>query len=207
MRIDRLSPDRGRYRARRDSLDRFADDLDAPFTRPCTGCDKPCPCSGSASCACACGPDCAVAAHHLSCDPHDHPIEAGIVPLVYAMATLRTIVPCWSCEGHEKKTGGLMRPPQVWFHARALSHVAVIDEFVQELATGKKLSCRWHVRSVTMGNRLDSTFALAPDLQDTAEVSLPHLRRDARTIAEELTQGVRALVDRFRADLYQVLIS
>lgn len=201
MRIDLMKPDHKRYCERRDELNRFAGDLDAPFARPCANCNMPCPCCGSPTCTCACGPSCAHAPAELSCDPGGHPIEPAIVPLVYAVATLRSVVPCWSCEGHKKKTGGLLRPPQVWFHAQSLAHVAVIDEFIQDLSVKSKLTHHWRVRSITMGNRLDSTFALEPDLHDWDDVSLLRLRRDADIIAEELTKGVRDLIDRFRTEL------
>ena len=58
-----------------------------------------------------------------------------------------------------------------------------LDDFVQELSVKKKLSLHWRVRSITMGNRLDSTFALEPDLQNWDDVSLLQLRRDANVIA------------------------
>lgn len=205
MRIDRMKANSRRYRERKDELESFAGDLDAPFTRPCANCDKPCPQCGSTTCSCACGPSCADAPKGLSCDPAGHPIEPAIVPLVYAVATLRSVVPCWSCEGHEKKTGGLMRPPQVWFHAHSLAHVAVIDDFVQNLSVQKKLKHHWRVRSITMGNRLDSTFALEPDLQSWDDVSLLQLRRDANVIAEELAKGVRELINKFRTEIDSAL--
>ena len=99
MRIDGLGPDPAFYREYRNDLElllRQAGDHDA---RPCPGCTIRCPKCGSHSCTCNCTSACDVAPRMMSSDPDDHPVESGIVPLVYAFYSLRLTPPCWSCEG------------------------------------------------------------------------------------------------------------
>ncbi|MCZ6862069.1 MAG: hypothetical protein O7I42_17635 [Alphaproteobacteria bacterium] len=43
----------------------------------------------------------------MSSEPEEFPIESAIVPLVYAFHSLRLTPPCWSCEGHYNRSGGL----------------------------------------------------------------------------------------------------
>ena len=102
--------------------------------RPCPGCDLRCQQCGSTSCNCNCRPDCPDARWRLSSEPERFPIEAGVVPLVYAFSALRLMPPCWSCEGHHDKQGQLHRLPSLWFFSRKLAYPGLITALLSRLA-------------------------------------------------------------------------
>ncbi len=157
--------------------------------RPCPGCRLPCPCSGSRDCPCACSPRCATAPRQMSSDPDRFPIEAGIVPLVYAFHCLGVCPPCWSCEGHEDVRGGLRRVPQVWFYADSAIYPRLVEEHLADLRMRRTLERDWHV-VVTSHDPHDPcpAFRIEPAAE---KAPLAALRRDVARIAEGLRQGMR----------------
>ena len=56
-------------------------------------------------------------------------IEAGILPLVYAVNCLSACHPFWSCEGHIGPAGKVNRMPRVWFYARSVLYPRLITEY------------------------------------------------------------------------------
>jgi hypothetical protein len=140
-----------------------------------------------------------MAPRQMSSDPDRFPIEAEIVPLVFAFHTLGVCRPCWSCEGHLDSTGGILRPPQVWFYSDTVFYPRLVEEHLAALRIKRRIENDWRV-SVTVAevDNPSTTFSLAPRAPetDTAE-GLASLRRDAATIADGLFEGVRAAARTF----------
>jgi len=138
----------------------------------------------------------------MSSDPDKYPIEAGILPLVYAFNCLGACNPFWSCEGHIGPAGLVNRLPRVWFYARSVLYPRLITEYAAKLHV-QKLTCHpWHV-TVTHSDptNLDTAFSLDPNISLEAEPTLASLRADIGAIAENLVTGIKAKAAAFLADI------
>ncbi len=186
MEIETLKRDEAAYAERRRDLQRLLGQPSAADLRPCPECDIPCPCRSSPTCTCGCSESCADAPRQMSSEPEAHPIEPGIASLVYSLYALRVCRPCWSCEGHYDTRGALGRLPSVWFRTSAAAYPALIAECLWQLQYTDKTASSWRVAAVALGNPLDSTFSIEPDLrhEDAPELSLLH--RDVAAISEAL---------------------
>jgi hypothetical protein len=152
------------------------------------GCDKVCGCKArSRQCNCSCSAFCADAERHLSSDPQRHPIERRVLPLVYSLASLRVVHPCWSCEGHDMHNQSI-RLPQVWFYASSPLYPELITWHLAELEFRRETSQRWVV-SVCQHTVRDATiFQVAPG--DRCQ-KLGAMQADLGVIARTLEAGVR----------------
>ena len=193
MRIKGPDPDPAFHRDYRGDLELLLRQPTSREARPCPGCDLVCPKCGSQSCNCNCSPDCEAAPGMLSSDPDEHPIEADIVPLVYALYSLRMTPPCWSCEGHYNRQGELDKLPRVWFYARSLAIPNLLAELLAEPRIAGKLSLPWHVCLVSWSEGIDVTFSVEPKVNPTDDPQLNLLRRDVRTIAESLEADMKIM--------------
>lgn len=205
MRIERLEPDHAFSRQSQRELEALLRQPADNKVRPCPGCSVPCPCCGSPTCTCNCSSACPYAPEEMSSDPHDHPIEPGIVPLVYSLHTVPECRPCWSCEGHEDSSGRLRKLPRAWFYVRSLVHADLVAEYLAELRIARKLSHPWLLCVVNWGNAVDTAFSIEPKLIPDQEPILHRLRRDVRTIAGGLLADIKLLARRRMADLEAVL--
>lgn len=159
--------------------------------RVCGGaCATTCGTCGSTLCQCNCSPDCPDAPQGLSSDPRAHPIERGIVGLVFAMTRLGLFTPCWSCEGHSRTDGSLWKAPMVWFYCDATVHVRMLSDGLTRLANAKHLHARWRV-AVTYSDPENprTTFSLEPALPFDETVTLEQLQADTAAIGRTL-QGM-----------------
>ena len=191
MHIDGLHSDPALLRGFRSDIKRFLDQPGDGDARPCPGCNLTCPKCGSISCVCNCSPNCADAPRMMSSDPEEFPIEAAIVPLVYAFNSLRLTPPCWSCEGHYNKSGELDKLPRVWFNARSMAYPDLISELLSDLATARRLSLPWQVCVVCLDDSPDITFSIEPKINPTDKPELKSLRRDVRIIADCLIADMK----------------
>jgi hypothetical protein len=192
MKIEKLPPDPGFDAEAIKEFERLLEQPSENQLRPCESCDIPCPCCGSTSCACACTITCPQAPRTLSTDPEEHPIEEGIVPLVYALSTLRVVQPCWSCEGHNSPDGELYRPPSVWLYARSVFYPWLISEYLADLDNRGAIENPWHLCLVFFDpDNSDPTFVIEPDLGSIKKPELGSLQRDVRVIAEGLEAGIK----------------
>jgi hypothetical protein len=137
----------------------------------------------------------------MSSAPEEHPIEAGIVPLVYAFHNLRLIPPCWSCEGHYNKAGELGKLPRVWFYARSLAYPNLIAESISEPRIAKQLSQPWQVCLVRWNDAVDVTFSIEPRIKPRDEPRLERLRDDVKIIARALESGLKRISRHWIAQL------
>lgn len=200
MLIEKLPPDMDLYRGYCDDLARVLE-AQKRDDRPCSGCDRPCGNHNSPTCACECAPNCVHAPKQMSSDGERFPIETGIAPLVLAFLQLRELNPCWSCEGHEANPGAEARPPRVIFYARSTLYPALVAEAVSVLQFQKKLSCPWEVAVTPVGNMLDATYTLQPNLADAKKPTLRQLQNDVLVIAENLQTELVNAARRYQAEL------
>ncbi len=150
-------------------------------------CTLKCRQCGSTSCQCTCSPYCPDAATHLSSDPDNHPVERGIVPLVYELTRLGVFRPCWSCEGHIGPDGALWKLPRVWFYCDSLVHVRLLADVVGELKTLERLSAPWQVVvSFSNPHNPEATFSLEPVPLTGDAATLASLQADAVQISQSL---------------------
>ena len=202
MKLSRIAPDRNFRRQTQSAAQDIVDYLESPFIRPCDQCHMPCACSGSSTCGCGCAPDCPAAGRQMSSDLDKYPIEAGILPLVYAFNCLGACNPFWSCEGHIGPAGLVNRLPRVWFYARSVLYPRLITEYAAKLHV-QKLTCHpWHVTVIHSDpTNLDTAFSLEPNISLEAEPTLASLRADIGAIAENLVTGIKAKAAAFLADI------
>jgi hypothetical protein len=153
-------------------------------------CTITCERCGSTACQCKCSPHCPDAIRALSSDPQRHPIEQGIVGLVFALTRVGLFTPCWSCEGHTSPDGSLWKMPTVWFTCDATAHVRLLATGVAKLTNTKRLSTQWRV-VVTYSDPDNpcTTFALEPAQTVETPDLLAKLQGDADVIAHAL-QGM-----------------
>jgi len=165
--------------------------------RPCPNCDKVCGCAArSTHCCCGCSARCPDAPRFLSSEPAQHPIEPHMVPLVYALAGLRVVPPCWSCEGHLKPIGGLVRAPQVWFYSAATVYPELIASYLSDLQFNRKLRHQWMVSVCPHAAGGATLFQIQPEHIQPSEVQTADLRslhQDLLAIADSLVVSVRRL--------------
>lgn len=205
MRIESKKPSRATIDLWRQELEDLCRQPDDQSLRPCPGCVMPCTCSGSISCTCACHSGCGHAPASLSSDPVRFPIEPAIVPLVYALASLRVCQPCWSCEGHNDKGGVLHKLPRVWFFSKSVVYPDVLTRFLSLVKTTKKLSVDWQVCSVYWGGNLESTFSLEPKLHPGDRPALAELQADVKKIAANLHWDIKQIAAERADELRQQL--
>jgi hypothetical protein len=161
--------------------------------RPCLGCTLVCPTCGSKSCSCKCSISCEDAPQMMSSEAVDFPIEANIVPLVYALNCLRLTQPCWSCEGHNDHAGELKRPPRVWFYTQSMTYPDLIAELLSDLDIAGRLSLAWHVCLVRWEDGPNITFSIEPKIKSRSKPELMGMRRDVQIIAENLMTSMKKI--------------
>lgn len=160
--------------------------------RPCPGCDLTCACSQrSTTCCCGCSASCPNAAAMLSSEPQRYPIEPRVLPLVYALTTLRVVETCWSCEGHAGDAGRVAKTPQVWFYAESTSYPELIAQHAQDLLTKRELSRPWCVTVSPFAACDVTTFNLRP--VGVRDARLGDLQADLARLAADLVPSVRDL--------------
>ncbi|MCH8187949.1 MAG: hypothetical protein IIB66_04470 [Proteobacteria bacterium] len=192
MRIATPSEDAKFLHARRVELGELLGEPLPNVVRPCPGCELPCPSSGSLTCACHCSRTCPHAPREMSSEPDEFPIEPGIVPLVFALYSLRQVEPCWSCEGHVKEDGTFWRLPQAWFYCRSQVLPRIIADAVSQLRSQGVTQATWIVNvTYAAEESLDPVFAIRPDLSLSEPYDLRTLRRDVEGLADGLLEAVR----------------
>jgi hypothetical protein len=113
------------------------------------------------------------------------PVEPLVAPLVFELKKLGVFHPCWSCEGHPDRDGGLWKIPCIWFCADSAVHIRGLAEAVGRLFNARRLSSPWQiVLTYSDAHNPDTTFSLQPD--PGPETSLSSLQGDLRVLADEL---------------------
>jgi hypothetical protein len=194
MRLHQIEKDQTIVFRTEEALRHLVNHPTPPEVRPCKSCNMPCSCSGSITCGCGCSEKCEHAPANLSSEPDKFTIEPGIYPLVFAIASLGTCPPFWSCEGHLDKFGTISRIPRVWFYARDLSYPRLIQDHLINLAGKKKLNYQWHVcLTYSDDDNIDTAFSLEPNVAMNADLELNLLRKDVETISENFVFAIKHL--------------
>lgn len=140
-----------------------------------------------------CSMDCKYAPRHMSGEPDKWPIEPGIVPLVYALYSLRLITPCWSCEGHLSAGGEINKLPKVWFYAASDFYPKMIAQVIGQLQAHHKIGDSWEVRVLPFSQSMFSTtYSIEAH---PSEATLPKLHSDIRVIGEKLRREMLILAN------------
>ena len=141
---------------------------------------------------------CRYAPRHMSGQPDKYPIEGGIVPLVYALYSLRLVKPCWSCEGHLGPDKNIHKQPKVWFYSHSEIYPKLIAQTISDLQGKGKIDMCWGVKVLPFSQSLfQTTYSIEPvmSVQD-----LPKLRSDiiimGQTLRRELLQLSQGYVKR-----------
>ncbi len=160
--------------------------------RPCPGCKIPCPHSHSITSTEMCSPGCPNAPLEMSSDPENFPIESHIVPLVYSLNTMRTMTPCWSCEGHQNAGGYLYKIPRVWFYSTSNFYPKLLAEFTNQLHGMHRLKNPWHVVVLPYSQSTFSTaYSLEPYFEDIESKNrLALLWQDIDILSEGMRKGL-----------------
>lgn len=151
----------------------------------------------------ACTSDCQNAPQQLSIDAVNYPIETNVVPLVYELAAMRVIQPCWSCEGHLNPNGELWKIPQVSFYSASPIYAQLLLRHISALKLQKRLTYPWHVALSDFGQTWDVTYTLEPNLNydQARHVQLNLLQRDLNTLAENLCARLKTLAQAMLTEL------
>lgn len=183
--------------ARTDDLTRLLQQPSDRERRPCQSCNTPCKCpSRSTDCCCGCSARCPDAPTFLSSEPAQHPIEPSMVPLVYALSSLRIVPPCWSCEGHLRPIGGLTRLPQVWFYSASTVYPELITAYFADMKFRGKLHHQWTVSICPHTPGGATLFQIQPEGLQSSEIQasdLPSLQEDLRAMGDSLVTSIRQL--------------
>ncbi len=156
-----------------------------PEGRVCSSfCSVRCTQCGSLSCQCMCSPDCPEAPQALSSDPDNFPIEAGITSLVFELKRLAVFEPCWSCEGHNDKSGNLWKTPAVWFYCSSALQLRLLNDAIKSLENAGHLASGWQI-SITHSDpeNAETTYALVPAAPLAEGITLADLQADTSAIA------------------------
>ncbi|MBI3773413.1 MAG: hypothetical protein HY272_12025 [Gammaproteobacteria bacterium] len=143
----------------------------------------------------ACSSNCEHAPQQLSIDAVNYPIETNVVPLVYELASVRLIQPCWSCEGHLNPNGELWKIPQVSFYSQSPIYAQLLIRHISALNLQKRLTYPWHVALSDFGQTWDVTYTLEPNLNydQPRQVQLNLLQHDLNTLADHLCVRLKTL--------------
>ncbi|MDP6978913.1 MAG: hypothetical protein QF570_09975 [Myxococcota bacterium] len=185
----------------RDGLTQLLEQPTAAQVRPCAGCSVRCACpAASIECCCGCTTTCRDAGAQLSSEADRYPIEHRVLPLVYGLATMRVVMPCWSCQGHPAtRDGGCVKAPQIWFYSLSLVHVHLIGQFVADAHAGRELRHEWHVRTNPYSERNVPIFILEPRMsaeEITQRDCLNDIQHDLHHLGKDFEQRIRAFAAR-----------
>lgn len=140
-----------------------------------------------------CSSACKYAPRHMSGEPDKFPIEAGSVPLVYALYSLRLITPCWSCEGHLNADGGIGKLPKVWFYSGSRFYPKMIAQVIGQLQAHHKIGYSCGVKVLPFSQSLFSTtYSIEAQASD---VRLGELQKDIITLGKVMRQEMLSLAN------------
>ena len=153
------------------------------------------------SAASVCSMSCPDFRDSMSTDPKEG-IEEAIAPMVFELARLSPLDPCWSCEGHLDPMGELWKTPKVWFYCDSIVAIRVLTASIQDLFLVRKLSAQWQIAAVYTGETgLDPMFSIQPCIQEGDGDTLRRLRKDSALISTHVNDLFRRHAGQFKASL------
>jgi hypothetical protein len=131
----------------------------------------------------------------MSSEPDQYPIENRIVPLVYALYTLRLLTPCWSCEGHLDPESNIWKKPKVWFNSTSAFYPKLISQVIGGLQGQHKISQSWCVKILPFSQSMfTTTYSIEPDSDDA---SLAELHTDISVLGKLLRYEMMTLASSY----------
>jgi hypothetical protein len=133
-------------------------------------------------------------AEQLSSEGDQYPIEPRVSPLVYGLASIRVVVPCWSCQGHLSRDRHQVKPPQVWLYSTSLFYVHLIGQFLTEEHEKHRCHHLWQIRSGPYAQGQIPIFIIEPRMSPLEIIqtdALKILQRDLYTLGRNFEQRIR----------------
>jgi hypothetical protein len=163
--------------------------------RPCPGCRFATPDGRTDRSATKfCSYKCPAAPREMSSDPDRFPIEDGVVPVVYALYTLRKLMPCWSCEGHLDGRDRLGKLPKVWFYSISSFYPKLVAQALSQMEAEKQLTHKWMINILPFSQSMYTiTYSIEPFMNSKCKSdidTLSMLHADLITIADNLRAAV-----------------
>lgn len=136
-----------------------------------------------------CSPKCLLAAKYSSISLR-YPVEAHILPLVFALNELNVFRTAWSCEGHADERGTVLKQAQVWFYAMHKALPQLLATYLTTLKGIGKLKCYWQVCISPAIEVAEGTlYEVKPVDGELIDIYL-----DILTISKELKDGLQGLL-------------
>lgn len=155
--------------------------------RPCPGCRFTFGSEKSITSTKNCSAKCEFVAGQMSSDPNKYPIESGVVSLVYALYTMRLMMPCWSCEGHMNKAQEIVKLPSIWFYSTSHFYPKLLAQYIDNLFAYKKIKTSWRISILAFSQSLFSTtYSLEPQVSLNEDLDLADLQNDMNRIAKDM---------------------
>lgn len=170
--------------------------------RPCPGCRITFPDNPDIKSTQHCSFNCPEAGKQMSSEPTMYPIESNIVPMVYAMYTLRLLMPCWSCEGHENSQHEIVKFPKVWFYSTSPFYAKLISQVISSLMSKRMITYNWLVSILPYSQSMFTlTYSIEPDIKHEKDVKLSSLQNDLLVIAQNLRSEVHFEARKYIAEV------
>ncbi|MCJ8320174.1 MAG: hypothetical protein MJK12_11115 [Colwellia sp.] len=166
--------------------------------RPCPGCRLSFPDCPSIHSTNHCSYKCEEAHKQMSSDPIRYPIEPNIVSMVYCMYTLRLLMPCWSCEGHENSDNEIIKFPKVWFYSTSSFYVKLVSQAISSFRSKRIIHYPWLVKILPYSQSMFTlTYSLEPAIELDTNYQLSLLQKDIVTIADNLRFEMFKLAEKY----------
>ena len=132
--------------------------------------------------------NCPAAPLQMSSDPELYPIEQYVVPVIYAIYTLRLLMPCWSCEGHLDASQNVTKLPKVWFYSVSPFYAKLVSQVLADLRQKRATENDWVVRILPFSQSMFTlTYCIEPNKdQYFGYYELTSLQHDMLIIGENL---------------------
>lgn len=159
--------------------------------RPCPGCRLTFPNDPSVTSTKNCSCRCPYAPQMMSSDPDKYPIESNIVPIVYALFTMRQMMPCWSCEGHIDNKGNIIKLPKIWFYSVSEFYPKMVASYLSDLKGKHITKNEWMVSILPFSQSMFTvTYSIEPKVIDIKLLALPSLHKDIILIGQGFRKNI-----------------
>jgi len=166
--------------------------------RPCPGCRLTFSGNSSTTSTEQCSMKCPSAPQQMSSDPERYPIEKYVTPVVYAIYTLRLMMPCWSCEGHLDKSQNIIKMPKIWFYSVSPFYVKLVAQVLSDLRQKRQLKNDWQVVILPFSQSMFTlTYCIEPKGQYFGYSELNLLQSDVAVIGGKLRCEVLQLAQQY----------
>ena len=183
MEIEAPELSKAEFKQIREDLELLLEQPAAAEVPPCQNCEE--------HKAYQCSPKCPEAPRSLSIEPDRYPLEAKVVPFVFALRTMRLMQTCWSCEGHMNPEGEIWKTPQISFYSTSSIYPKLLINHIGRLKSEKKLAYEWRIVLSDYGQKPWAvTYTVEPILESVDPPRLGALQGDLLKIGEDLADHI-----------------